>query len=785
MTNNSVSLSQPSLPKRLRFNRQHSDLTPKERNSAAKTLLFGAPQSEPMGPPPLPTPINTSARDKEALEAANVEIRNKTEVIADYEQQIEELKISLHQANQQNDIHIKELSEKDQRINEVEHELNDDNEGIEMLKEISQKSIAKIETLENEIRLILRNHENEIDFLIRTNTRIELECDRTSTEKKLLNEEVVVLKKEVLYLNDELKQTKQALIDHTDKLSAQNELHKRLVVENIKLLDQIAAIKRDADNDMIAYVEESQNILRQLENVRTEKEKIATVLAFNENVIADLRDEVANKDIEMDSVRDELRDNFNADLKSVTKKHEQQIATLKELNEMKIKEIESIFVLERTKSEKSQSDLVKQLRAQLECSSDTAEEKIRISEIQLEQRLKAMESSIEQSIDHEKQLWKSEIDKCQKIAETEIMQCEFEKQDLKALLDAANELMREKDDKIEEMQVRLSNEFGSFVKCRDELAAELNEVRKECTRAMTDKYNYQLTLNNTRSTVTILMERLTKSDGDVEILKQELESSNEELAQLHKEMEEYRKALTSLRGSSLALERELKEKETAFDRLMATSEGETLNTVNKIGKLFNDKIEENIGKYVDMYNELKLKYDARENYILDMKALLDEFASGIELARIELDTKDEKLVVLQTENKNIKLENMTYKFKCEQFEKYDLDRVVASENSTDKFSANVSSEEDSMVPEKLMADIIIQLEKDADLVVGGSINMGLYSDEDKIAAENSALKDKLAEKSRQIELLQEMVQLEGCHATENVQLKKQVRIFETIPEKPI
>lgn len=54
------------------------------------------------------------------------------------------------------------------------------------------------------------------------------------------------------------------------------------------------------------------------------------------------------------------------------------------------------------------------------------------------------------------------------------------------------------------------------------------------------------------------------------------------------------------------------------------------------------------------------------------------------------------------------------------------------------------------------------------------MNTQTFSDEDKITAENVQLKDQLTEKSRQIEFLQEMVEMDNAHATENASLRQKV-----------
>ncbi|EAT34739.1 AAEL013053-PA [Aedes aegypti] len=256
--------------------------------------------------------------------------------------------------------------------------------------------------------------------------------------------------------------------------------------------------------------------------------------------------------------------------------------------------------------------------------------------------------------------------------------------------------------------------MGGSNKTKDEYENELKELNRENARLQTEKYNYQLTLNNTRSTVNILMERLKKSDGDVETLKSELDSVVKSKAEietesnkLREEIEEYRRVLAALRSSSSQLEKEMRDKEEVFEKIM-TSEEDAILTVSQIGKLFNEKMEESISRYLDMYDELKKKYDAREAYIQDMKTLLDEFATGIELARIELDTKDKKIFELENENKDIKLENMTFRFKCEQFEKYQVEGRLPLPSP--EVPSKVD-EEQQLVSSMLIENIINQLEK--------------------------------------------------------------------------
>lgn len=754
------------MPRRLRFNRQHSDLTPKEKSTAAKNLFN-----------------DQEKRDKEALDAANVEIKNKTEVLIEYEQLIEELKQKSHELGILNSLNLELLQNKEVRISELEKEIAEETQANELLKSITEKSIEKVEVLEAEIKTIFRNHDKEIDFLIATNTELERLCENFRNCNVVLKEDIQELKTDRKTFDEEAQKLRLKVEEQDLRLKDLESEYQGHLVENMNLLAEIAEIKKHAEDDMVAYAEENQKLINDYEATKKEMSRILGELSFLKDSNKGLQEELAEKDVEMDSLRDEVRDSYNDDLKAVSKKYEQQIATMKEMHSMKIKEIESMAILEKSQLMKDHAENVANLKKEhetrLEKNDEIIEEKIRISEIQFEQKLKSIETSAEQSVEQEKQLWKTEMFKCQKIAETEIMQCEFEKQDLKTLLSSANEMMKEKDDIIQELQNKLKQEIENINKIREDFETEVNDARKDCSKVMTEKYHYQITLNNTRSTVNILMERLKKSDTDVELLKDELDLLSEskavlqaqnlelcgEISQLKDDIEEYKTVLTALRNSSLALEREVKERDSVFEKFMSSEE----ETIEQVNKLFNDKVEENVGKYFEMYSDIKRKYEARENYICDMKSLLDEFANGIELARMELDLKEKHLMDLQQENKTIKLENMTYKFRCEQFEKYDVEFIKPPNPTPEE---KLLSEEDPMVSNALIANIISQLELETN--EKSDKKRLMFSDEEKISAENCLLKEKLSEKTRQIEILQEMVKMENEHALENLDLKQKV-----------
>lgn len=760
----------------MRFNRQHSDLTPSKKGALAI-------QKE---------------KEKEASDLINEDIKTKTEQIAEQTVLIANLREELAQLKQTNLTKTESIVEKQREIEDLQDELRQCEEAHNQLKALDAEHLAKINVLEGEIKTIIREQDEEMSKLVQKNTNLDVKCDKLSAQNRSFADEIKSLKVDMDRCRDEIEQHKLQLNEQQEKWHEKDTEFRKLLDENVQLLDGIERIKKQADDDMLGYAMESQKLIDELETVKREKSKIIMELCAKEELLNELQEELGGKTVEMDAERDEIKDTMNTELNAVVRKYEQQVASLNEMHEMKIKELESISVLEQAKMLKEHKETLCSLKEASDKERDRinelAEEKIRIAEIQSEQKLNGMDATIDQSIQQEKQIWKMELEKCQQIAEREIMQCEFEKQDLKTLLDSANDLIREKDEKIDELQKQIRFEIAQYVKSREELDAEMEETQRECTRLLTDRYNYQMALKNHQATMKILMERLKKSDKDVEILKAELDSciaskldveaNNlklvEEMQMQSMEIDEYRHALTALRNSSVNLEREMLEKESVYEKIMS-SEQETLETVNKIGKLLNDKVEENISKYAELYNDVKKKYDIREKYIKDMKSLLEEFATGIELARLELDMKEKHLLELQEENKNIKLEIMTYKFKCEQFEKYELEQRVPNpspelvnelDSDGDKFAGD-----DAMVSNQLIENIIVQLEKEAqNESLKNELNTEIYCDEDKISAENMQLKEKICEKERQIEFLQEMVEIENGHATENITLRRKVNM---------
>ncbi|XP_053670244.1 myosin-11 [Anopheles nili] len=726
----------PSLPRRLKF-KHISDLTPKKSSTkeekisrlAAESPATGATEKSIDGVskvPPIVQLYNKIDVNKEALAKAREENEKLKSTVEQLRAECQ--RSELERANL--------LAAKDNQIVLLERELTSITKADELLQHITEGSLEKVKEFEQEIRDLHRNYERQLSEMHDTKMELEARYDKLLVENRMLQDDYDMLEEENHLLYEEVDTLREILEAHdmelqkkSDEIKLMEDGLNELVIEGRDLKEQVKYLKAQAEEDMLRYVEEGRNTIREIDQAKQENARLLATLAEQHAIVAGMQEELNERQFEMDDMRNDIRNECNQELTAMCKKHEQQIATMAELNEMKIKECESIFVLEKSKLIKEHSDRMKRLekehQREIERIGEQAEEKIRIADIQNEERVKALELSIQSSISSalasEKLHWQKELDKCQKIAETEIMQCEFEKRDLRTLWEASNEVIKDNEIKIVELERRLQMELVPGGKSRDELETEVREMALECSRLKTEKYNYQLTLNNTRSTVNILMERLKKSDSDVELLKAELEQvlrnkSEMETAnnKLREEVVEYQRVLGALRTSSSVLEKEMREKNEVFEKLMS-SEEDAILTVSQIGKLFSDRMEESMGRYFEMYEELKKKYEAREIYIQDLKALLDEFANGIELARIELDTKDKKIFELENENKNIKLENMTFRFKCEQFEKYDQSESRLPQPSPELPSHIDAEDDERLVPNFLIENIINQLEQEGGL----------------------------------------------------------------------
>uniref|UniRef100_A0A1A9ZFC2 Uncharacterized protein n=1 Tax=Glossina pallidipes TaxID=7398 RepID=A0A1A9ZFC2_GLOPL len=590
----------PSLPHRLRF-RQNSDITSavSTTSTASSTPLASATT----------TPSKESSKAVGRLkgkEALHQEIRHKNDLIENYLSQIDVLKRHVEQLKEAESKIREEHANVEQKTERMIHELSDENKSH---KEFNDRLVAEnaryaenILKLENEIKKLNHEHLTQVEELKSLSEELkgknyQLESDYAKQSEQ---SEKYVLK--ISKLTQEIKEACEHLSLSEERAQESFELIENLKNTNDTLIGDMKTLQRQIEQDALAYAQETKIIQNEMECLRTERNTLKIDLASKCDFIKSLQDELLDKNCEIDAHCD----------------------TIRQLCREKAKFVERERLL------------------------DSVEEKVRQAEVQVEQKVQKLESDLENALEREKAYWRAELDKRQKMAENELIKIELEKQDVMVLLESTNDMLRERDEKIQKYEDQLRNGIDYYVQLTDNLQKQVVDLKQDMAKTITEKYNYQLTLNNTRSTVNILMERLKKSDSDVEQLKAELES-----VQLAKRTLE--QSYLQLQSELEKMRTQLSDSEEALSSLRDSSE-----TLQK-----EERIEADAAKYLEMYNELRNKDETREMYMQDMKKALDEFATVLQFAQIELDSKENVLTKVREECEQLKLENIALKSKVD------------------------------------------------------------------------------------------------------------------------
>lgn len=638
----------PSLPHRLRF-RQSSDVTAAaagNNNNATSTA-----SSTPL-PSAATTPVKELLKTASRLkgkEALHQEIRHKNELIENYISQIDVLKR-----------HVDQLKETESKLREEHAGIQHKTEGMvyelttenKSLKDLNNqltmenaKLVEHIGQLESEIRSVHEQHAGEVVKLSQLTDQLRANNEELEASSKKHESMQFQMSK----LEDEIKEARERLALDAEKSKQNFELIENLKNINESLINDLDKLKKQIEQDALAYAQESKITQNEMECLKNERNTLKNDLASKCDFIKALQDELLDKNCEIDAHCD----------------------TIRQLCREKAQYVEKERLM------------------------NTAEEKVRFAEVQAEQKVQKLESDLENALEREKAYWRGELEKRQKMAENEIIKIELEKQDVMVLLETTNDMLRERDEKIQKYEEQLRNGIDYYIQLTDNLQKQVVDLKQEMAKTITEKYNYQLTLSNTRSTVNILMERLKKSDADVEQLKAELESLQlakgaleqsyltlqAELEAAKKQLSESENAFQELRASSETLQKEVSLKESMFNDIL-TSEEETLAKFTKIASSFQERIDGDAAKYLDMYNELKSKDETREIYMQDMKKALDEFATVLQFAQLELDNKDTTLTKVREECEQLKLENIALKSKIDE-SSVKVATTPAKKNSTD------------------------------------------------------------------------------------------------------
>ncbi|XP_075149242.1 coiled-coil domain-containing protein miranda [Haematobia irritans] len=612
----------PSLPHRLRF-RQNSDLAAaalSNNNNAGSSTASSTPLQSATTTPVKELPKSASRlKGKEAL---HQEIRHKNELIENYMSQIDVLKRHVDQLKDTETKLREEHTCAQLKTETMIHEMTTENKSLKELNDQltvdNSRYVETINRLESEIRELNEKHAAQVEELTKLSETLKSTNEHLELEGKKHLESQAAMQSQISKLEQDIQEAQTRLAGDAEKARENFEIIENLKNINGSLMADVNNLKQQIEQDALSYAQENKIIQNEMDCLKNERNTLKNDLASKCDLIKSLQDELLDKSCEIDAHCD----------------------TIRQLCRDKAQYVERERLM------------------------NSAEEKVRNAEAQAEQKVQKLESDLENAIEREKAYWRSELEKRQKMAENEIIKIELEKQDVMVLLESTNDMLRDRDEKIQKYEDQLRNGIDYYVQLTDNLQKQVVDLKNDVAKTITEKYNYQLTLNNTRSTVNILMERLKKSDADVEQLKAELES-----IQLAKGALE--QSYLSLQAELEQVKSQLQESEATLASLKASSE-----SLQK-----EERIDGDAAKYLDMYNELKSKDETREIYMQDMKKALDEFATVLQFAQLELDNKDTTLLKVREECEQLKLENITLKSKVE--ESSSKVATPAKKNSTD------------------------------------------------------------------------------------------------------
>ncbi|XP_017104458.2 paramyosin isoform X1 [Drosophila bipectinata] len=605
----------PSLPQRLRFRPtpSHQDVASGSgsgASTAASTPLHSAATT--------PVKEAKSASRLKGKEALQQEIRHKNELI---ESQLSQLDVLRR--------HVEQLKEAEAKLRE-EHELSTAKmeQMIEALtgENLSHKSLneqmtrehselmERFANLEQQLHQQRAEHERQVDTLIAESEALRLANEQMQADSDERASHQQQLQIQLAELQMEVAQAKERCTQEQAKTAENIVLVEDLQQSNASLLAEVGQLKIQIEQDALNYGQEAKSTQAELECLKVERNTLKNDLANKCTLIRSLQDELLDKNCEIDAHCDTIR------------------------------------------------QLCREQARQ-------AEQQQAVAKVQQQ-----VESDLEGAVEREKSYWRAELDKRQKLAENELIKIELEKQDVMVLLETTNDMLRQRDEKLQKCEEQLRNGIDYYIQLSDALQQQVVQLKQDMAKTITEKYNYQLTLTNTRATVNILMERLKKSDADVEQFRAELESVQlakgaleqsylslqADAEQLRQQLTESQEALSALRSSSQTLQGEVSLKESMLHELLA-GEAETLAKFNQIANSFQERIDGDA--QLAHYHELRRKDETREAYMADMKKALDEFATVLQFAQLELDNKEQMLVKVREECEQLKLENIALKSK--------------------------------------------------------------------------------------------------------------------------
>lgn len=613
----------PSLPQRLRFRPASSSSHASDALASGSASGASTAASTPLHSATT-TPVKEakSANRLKGKEALQQEIRNKNELIESYLSQLDVVRRHVEQLKEaelkMREEHEQATAKTEQLVQALGNENLAHKERNEQLSGEKEQLLERCAQLEEQLYTQREQHERQVEQLLAENEAFKLANEQLEKTCELHQAAQDQLKQQLGGLQGEVAQAREACSAEQQKTAEHMAEIESLQEKNATLLADVMHLKEQIEQDALAYGQETKVNQTELECLRVERNTLKNDLANKCTLIRSLQDELLDKSCEIDAHCDSIR---------------------------------------RLCQEQAKQ----------------AEQQQAVAKVQQQ-----VENELEAAVEREKCYWRAELDKRQKLAENELIKIELEKQDVMVLLETTNDMLRQRDEKLQKCEEQLRNGIDYYIQLSDTLQQQLVQLKQDMAKTITEKYNYQLTLTNTRSTVNILMERLKKSDADVEQYKAELESVQlakgaleqsyltlqADAERLRQQLNESQQALEALRNSSQQLQSEVSRKESMLHELLA-SESDTLAKFNKIANSFQERIDGDtqLAHYCDMYSDLKRKDETRELYMADMKKALDEFATVLQFAQLELDNKDQLLLKVREECEQLKLENIALKSK--------------------------------------------------------------------------------------------------------------------------
>ncbi|KRG01892.1 myosin-11 [Drosophila mojavensis] len=574
----------PSLPQRLRFRPAASHTAEQVVGSGASTASSTPLHSA------TTTPVKEakSANRLKGKEALQQEIRNKNELIESYMSQLDVVRRHVDQLKEteqkMREEHEQTAAKTDQLLQALSSENLSHKQRNEQLSAEQSQLMERYAQLEQQMQLQREEHEKQVERLLAENEAYKLANEQLQQTCEQQQTAQQQLEQQLGSLQEEVTKARENCKAEQQRNTEHLQQIESLQAKNAEVLANVEQLKHQIEQDALAYGQETKITQTELECLRVERNTLKNDLANKCTLIRSLQDELLDKACEIDAHCDTIRQLCQEQAKRTEQQQAQQQA----------------------------------------------------------------ENELESAVEREKSYWRAELDKRQKLAENELIKIELEKQDVMVLLETTNDMLRQRDEKLQKCEEQLRNGIDYYIQLSDTLQQQLVQLKQDMAKTITEKYNYQLTLNNTRSTVNILMERLKKSDADVEQFKAELES-----VQLAKGALE--QSYLTLQADAAQLRQQLNESQAALEAVRSSSA--TLQQEERIDG------DAQLAHYCDMYSDLKRKDETRELYMADMKKALDEFATVLQLAQLELDNKEQLLVKVREECEQLKLENIALKSK--------------------------------------------------------------------------------------------------------------------------